>query len=437
MKVTLLIATKPGMKLLAVFKTLRHSSLFSALTAWICSTSAHGQLVSSGLAVQNPEWEILVTDAGYADLALDRRPGFEGREYLSGEWAAAVFYAGGRNPTGPIWFQKQFLYPDWESNSDFGVEKAVNFANPQSPKNTDGFFVYQSIITNRDLRITITYEMLDSVTGVAQGTAPKSAGGVGSSITSSRYVFRQTYKITNISGARLTNLKFYQLLHGLETGVSTYDDRLYAGAMADYRYDNTQRGQSFSFDSRSREIVLHSDVIAFHARMAPSAWEVGYYGKKPTDSHVVGKPSVGVHLKVEADTLNGTDFFEPPEKRWVSGAQRFELGTLEAGASTTIDVLMSIQTSFQVRFSGVNVVVHKAQITGNKLIIDFQETIGGPIGFILRRSSSLTPTPDTPWEQVPLPYIINVPQPGWNRFEIPIDPTLPQFFFLVEPLIQN
>ena len=406
------------------------------LSAVLCPLVARGQLASSGYPVSNPDWEILVTDYGYADLALDRRAGFVGREYLSGEWAAAVLYSGGQNPTNAIWFQPQWFFPDWVSDSNFGVETPFGSTGTN---NASGFTAYRSVITNGNLRITLTYEMLDTATGIAQGTAPKSAGGAGSSLLSNRYVFRQTYRITNISGGTLTNIRLFQFLHGLEMGTSLYDDRLYGGAMSAYRYDITQQGQSYGFDSRTGEIVRHSDTLTFHAQMTPSAWEAGYYGKRGVDSHVVGKPSTGVHLKVEANNLNtNIDYFAPAETRWVSGAQRFELGSLSAGGSVTLDVLLSLQTSYVVAFPGVNVVIrglHKT--TTNTFIIDFQEMIGGPVGFTLLRSTNVNLTPVSAWEQVPIPYFINVPQPGWRRYVAPVDPALPRCFYLIQPFIKN
>jgi len=417
----------------------RNLSSHIALAALIISSlgpaTAHAQLVSSGLPVQNPDWEMRITDHGYADVALDRRAGFLGREFLSGEWAAAVFYTGGSNPAGPVWFQPQWFFPDWVSNSDFLVEKKVGIADPFNPKNADGFPVFQSVIANKDLRVTMTYEMLDSKTGIEQGTAPASTGGAGAKLTSNRYVYRQTYKITNISGTRLTNLKFYQFLHGLQTATSVYDNRDYDGTLGEYRYDNTQRGDVHSFDTRSGEIVLHNDTLCFHAKMAPSAWEVGYYGKDPPDDHVLGKPSVGVHWSVEADALSGLDFFDPPEDRWVSGAQRFELGALDPGAMATIDVLLTIQTTFVVKFAGVNIRAHKFEFKNGKFIIHFRETIGGPVGFLLRTSTDLQKAPFSSWDQVLVPYFIDPQKPGEFRFEAPADPKAPRNFFLIQPVL--
>lgn len=226
----------------------------SLVTTLHLPQSALGQLVSSGYQIKTRKWEILITDYGYADLALDRRRGFKGREYLSGEWAAAVFYSGGRNPSGPIWFQPQWYFPDWVSNSDFGVEKQFGLANPAAPTNMYGFNVYQSIITNRDLRVSFRYDMIDLGTNetqrLAMGLAGKSTGGAGSNLFSDRYVFRQQYQFANISSGTLNNVKFYQLLHGLESGWGAYDDRDYGGAMSEYRYRLTQQPRRAKSDRK-------------------------------------------------------------------------------------------------------------------------------------------------------------------------------------------
>src|SRR5512139_1363479 len=70
----------------------------------------------------NPSWNITLTDFGYSDFLLDNTPGFEGREYLSGEWAAAVGYqvAGGAKVM-PQWLERNFIFPDWVTDSTFAV----------------------------------------------------------------------------------------------------------------------------------------------------------------------------------------------------------------------------------------------------------------------------------------------------------------------------
>lgn len=42
-------------------------------------------VAQGSLTVANPHWNITMTDGGYSDFLLDNTPGFQGREYLSGE----------------------------------------------------------------------------------------------------------------------------------------------------------------------------------------------------------------------------------------------------------------------------------------------------------------------------------------------------------------
>lgn len=394
--------------------------------------------------VSNPDWDILVSSYGYSDLLLDRRPGFDGREFLSGEWAAAVCYTKGGVTHGPTWLEPEFIFPDWISNSDFGIEKEFGIANPSSPTNPDGFFVWTSSITNDCLRITMIYEMLDTDTGIAMGTAPKSNGGAGDNLTSSRYVFKHTYTIENISGQPITDLKLFQLLHGLETDTAIYDDRMYGGALGDYHYDSTQWGMSFSIHDMTGEIVLNHDWISFMSNesMPPTRWDTGYYGKAGVDDHFSGKPSTGLHLRIEANDLQNGDSFHPTEGRWVSGAQRYDLGNLAAGASVTKNVVLTLQTSYEVIFAGVNVEIRELGFsTPDTFKILFEETIGGPVGFNLWKATEPGPFDpncfglDCVWERVLIPYNFNPAEPELKWFEPMVDPTAPKCFFLIEPSI--
>lgn len=409
---------------------------------FLLSESAWGQLVSSGYQIKNRKFEILITDYGYADLALDRRWGFKGREHLSGEWAAAVYYSGGRNPAGPIWFQPQWYFPDWVSNSDFRVEKPFGVANPAAPTNMYGFNIYQSIITNRDLRVTFRYDMVDLGTNetqrLAMGLVGKGTGGAGSNHYSDRYVFRQQYQFANISGGTLNNLKFYQLLHALEGGWAVYDDRDYGGAMPSFRYRLTQQGQSYGFDTRTMETVQHTDTLGVSFNMPPTGYEVGFYGVKGTDNHTIGKPSAGVHLSVESDTFNSKDYFNPSGTGWVSGALRFGLGSLSPGASTSITALLGIHTRYEVKYPPLDLVVRSVKPgANNTLVIDFEERTRNPlVGYLLRQSTELTPDSDPKeWDPLPLPYYNNFPLPGWKRFEAPTQPNQTKLFLFIQPQI--
>ena len=69
------------------------SPTVAALAVATLLLSARPAVGQSGwLTLANPHWNITLTDAGYSDYLLDNTPGFEGREYLCGEWGAAVGY---------------------------------------------------------------------------------------------------------------------------------------------------------------------------------------------------------------------------------------------------------------------------------------------------------------------------------------------------------
>ena len=291
--------------------------------------------------ISNPEWSILLTSFGYADILLDDAGPNPDRELLSGEWGAAIGYTydSGVGPMTrlPIWLEPMFVFPDWITNSDFAITIAFRSTGNV---NGDGFTIYESEVANSEVRVHIFYEFLDSGTGIKQGTEPASSLGVGSAVDSSRYILRQTYEITNISGVTLTNVNLYQFLHGLNSTSAVYDNRFYGGPFGEYQYDIFEKGESFDLVSE----LFFEDIVTFHMSWEPTAWEVGHYGKLSVDDHVIGKPSVGVHHSVEADALDGTDLFAPPtpDNLWVSGAQRQLLPDLAPGESTTIDVLLSI-----------------------------------------------------------------------------------------------
>jgi len=315
------------------------ATLFIRSLALVCFAIVTSFRGSSTLAADfdliNPHWNIIIDDAGYSDLAFDQRPGFEGREYLSGEWAGAVSFVRGGVLQPPTWLTPEFLFPDWTANSDFSVESPV----AQIGVNSHGMPVVRSVIANGSLRIAITSQMIDTTNGIPQGLSPRSSP-TGSNTISDRYVFKQSFSITNISGETLTGLCFFQFLHALEASRVVYDDRIYGATLNGHRYTISQ--QSPSIDPVSGD-VIHLDTVALHANLMPSSWEAGRYGIYPTDNHATGKPSVGVHLSVEADALSGADYFESSFP-WVGGAVRCDLGTLSAGASTNIEFLMTIQT---------------------------------------------------------------------------------------------
>lgn len=307
-----------------------------------------GAALAQGVLLSGPAWQIAVSDYGYSDYLGDLTPGFEGREYLSGEWGAAVGYTRQGRTTAPLWLEPNFIYPDWQTNSNFQVVTPMALGN----LNAQGLPTAMSVIANDDLRITQKLQIIDTLTGMAMGNAAAAAGGSGASLLSNRYVLTQSYTFENISGTSLSGLQFFQLLHGLNSQSGVYDNRAYGGAMADYRYDTTLGGDASALGGAGQ-----FDYIGFHSKVAPSAVEVGAYGSFDVDNHSIGKPSVGTHLSVEANALNGqTSYSGLPSATstgtWVAGAQRYEMGTLAADQSVSFDLALSILTGYQV--SGSN-----------------------------------------------------------------------------------
>lgn len=308
---------------------------------------------AQSLTIANPNWNITLTDFGYSDFLLDNTPGFQGREYLSGEWGAAVGYqiSGGATVT-PQWLEPNFVYPDWVTNSTFHVISPIT----QTGLNADNLPIAQSVIANNDLQITLRHEMLDTVVGTPMGVTAASAAGTGAFINSGRYVLKQTCTIKNISGANVTNIQLFQFLHGLQSQRGVYDNRAYAGSLNTFHYDVTLAGVDAGAVGPGSSSAGLEDFIGFHASIAPSGYEIGHYGIEGNgvDNHSVGKPSDGVHLSVENNwqsapysSRQGTDSFTPSQ-RWVAGAQRWNLGSLAAGQSISHDVMLSLVTGTKV-----------------------------------------------------------------------------------------
>ena len=278
--------------------------------------------------------------------------------------------------------------------------------------------------------------MVDTVNGMAQGLEPAINGSATDNfVMSNQYAFKHTYTIKNVSGVNITDLNFFQFLHGLETDTSVYDNRNYAEGTPweDYQYDITQTGQSFSLNQVTGQVVLHSDIISFHSMVAPVDWENGLYGQPSTDDHFDGKPSVGVHYSVEADDLDETvDVFTAPEGRWVSGAQKFELGALAPDATVSITMLLTIQSNPYIVSQGVDVRILNMQLDGTTLTIEFQEVANEEVLFSygLYQTSDLA-NPD--WQQVFIPYNIQtINNVTTYSFETTVDLGNSQTFFRIE-----
>jgi hypothetical protein len=62
------------------------SASLGALALLVSPDTASAQAIT----IANPNWDITLTDYGNSDFLLDNTPGFQGREYRSGEWGAAA-----------------------------------------------------------------------------------------------------------------------------------------------------------------------------------------------------------------------------------------------------------------------------------------------------------------------------------------------------------
>lgn len=308
------------------------------------------------MQLDNPNWNITLTDFGYSDFLLDNTPGFEGREYLSGEWGSAVAYTRGGNSVAPTWLEPNFLFPDWKTNSDFTVVQGIHIVG----SNLDGLPIAQSVISNGDLEITLRFEMVDTVTGTPMGVKPASTAGAGFSVNSNRFVMNQTFTVKNVSGAQITNVQLFHLLHGFISQRGQYDNRSYPGKLPQYQYDMTMSGVDAGAAGTQSSSIGLEDLIGFHSKVAPSAFEIGHYGieNNGIDDHSAGKPSDGVHLSIEDNWENAPylarknrDSFAPAD-RWISGAQRWELGSIAAGQSVSFDIVLSLLTGTKVVVDG-------------------------------------------------------------------------------------
>ena len=333
----------------AAFRPLASAACLGTLLLLLSSSSVSAQF----LTLANPHWNITLSDAGYSDFLLDNTPGFEGREYLPGEWGAAVGYQVSGGPlVSPQWLERQFYYPDWVTTSTFLVKTPIT----QVGLNADNLPIAQSVIENSHLEITLRHEMLDTVVGTPMGITAASAGGTPGSISSSRYGLKQTITIKPKSGVSVSGLQLFQFLHGLQSQRGVYANSLHTGPLSEFQYDVTLAGvDAWAIGAGSSDAGLE-DYIGFQASVAPSAFEIGHYGIKGNgvDDHWSGEPTTGVHLSVEDNWLTppystraGTDSFAPAQ-RWVAGAQRWNLGALAPGQAISLDLLLTVRTGTRV-----------------------------------------------------------------------------------------
>jgi hypothetical protein len=257
-------------------------------------------------------------------------PGQSAHENLSGEWAAALRYDGIATTGGEsMWLTPWFIHPDFSTNSTFyTVEPLSTWDDPENP--TEDYDTGYSLVSNGIVEVAITYSMQQTADGKAVGLRP---GGSGSAdpVRTGPYVLVVRYDITNVSGAPLSNLSFFQFLHAHPNddygpnNYGVYDPTPYAeGAFQPYRYDITQYGASLWNPPGS-------DITGFSSADAPAAWGIGDF-----PGHY-GEPATGLHRSVYSDSLPGTTSGGPAE---IAGAMKWSYGTLGAGATVTQTVLL-------------------------------------------------------------------------------------------------
>ena len=303
----------------------------------------------------NPDWEITLTDFGYSDLLFYNSGPFPTEfthEMISGEWAAAIGYDDIQSKQligdESMWLQPEFIYPDWTSNSLFYVVSPItppwgpgSIPNPDL-SDTDGLPYGESTISNDDVEIHITYDMDDTDTGTPMGLDP--TGASLASVMSNRYVLRQEYEVTNVSGGDLDNVRFYQFIHGHPANAETptvnevYDPSLYAGPLSTFQHDITQFATNSGGGGGHPTGLTFEDHIGFSSEVLPDDWGLG-----PYRGHGFGKPVPGPHLDVEGDVLGNQTAFGPDE---VAGAERWTLaGSLAPGATTSHEVLLTVRST--------------------------------------------------------------------------------------------
>jgi hypothetical protein len=287
----------------------------------------------------SPTWTITIDDYGYSDFLVYTAGPFPKdylHEMISGEWAAAIGYDGIplTLPIRTMWVEPEFIYPDWTTNSNFLV---TTFQGTPGDTDGDGLPEGFSVVANNEVEIRIDNKFIDTVTGVPMGV------GTGF-VLSDRYVLRVTYTIKNLKATPLTGVRFYPFLHGHPANDErnsvrvTYDTTAYSGTLATWRYDVTHVSTNTGATDGTPTGCTLTDHIGFSMDVAPADFGLGSYR-----GHI-GRPAAGLHDDVERDVLGNQTSFGPDE---TAGAMRRDLGTLAAGASASVQVLLTVRSEDQ------------------------------------------------------------------------------------------
>jgi len=292
---------------------------------------------SQGLTLSNPYWDMTLDAAGYSDYLgwfYSPRPHVQG-EMLSGEWAVAVYYDGISTNPNAMWLTDYFIFPDWETNSDFEIYQNPNaWDDPCNPVVGDD--TGYSAIRNAQIEVRIDYEIVDLGEQDANGVggsplAFRDVNGMSVFVHSERYVLLQTYTITNIDQNDINNLEFYQMLCGLTTNQSFYEIIGCNDPLSNYEpYNPVHKTGNFHYDVTQWDGDLN--WIGFSSTVKPDCFDNGLYGKVHSGE--------GTEQRIEQRGLNGEPNSE--DGGWVAGAMGWYLDSLEPNESVSITMALML-----------------------------------------------------------------------------------------------
>lgn len=340
-------------------RILKRSTFVIALVTLMLATAApaFAELVnrmdggdrSPAMLLTNPRWEIALTDYGYSDY-LGYFRGYP-HEMLSGEWGGAVSYERYDPANGawvPVfsWLDPEWIFPDWNTGSNFGVVTPLSVWDSNGDTFIDAGY---SEISNGDLMIKISHRMVRAQTPMGLGL------GGGASILSELWVLKEDYEFIAVTPNMIRNVNYYRFLHGhpsedFEGGVVedydnafyNWDDPVWPGQDC-YIHDITQRS-----NFGGNQGTLGTEYIGFHSLQAPSGYGLGHYrGGAP------GKPATGLHIDVENNALmNNHGLYGPDE---VAGAMRWFFCDMVEGDTAEINLILSIAGEEEIGCCNVDV----------------------------------------------------------------------------------
>lgn len=357
---------------------MRRSRIVLVLAAALVAAAANAQNYYA-----SPLWYIDQTDAGYSDFIIQTAGPFPPsriHEFVSGEWGAAVGYDGIQNrlpaPQRSMWLEPNWTYPYWTTNSAFTT--VVPGSTP-ADGDADGLPEGSAVIGNGDVEVTIGWDFVDTVDGTPMGR------GGGASVRSNRYVMLVTYTIKNVKPTTLTGVRFYQFLHGhpandeRPTVRAVYDTAVYSGPFQAFHYDVTEYATSTGDIAGEPTGCALEDHIGFSTELAPADFGLGAFPGHD------GRPPTGLHVDVENDTLGNQTSFGPDD---TAGATRIDLGSLASGASASVRVLLSIQSTDLSPNGATATACARMQDTGGDPLLRLDK---GPCG---------SSVPDQPWDVI-------------------------------------